>query len=64
VTPPAVETKVSSTKTNHIQRQHIESTIISVDGIICLPVETDPKVLIEEAHHFILLRNSYMKSSI
>jgi hypothetical protein len=47
-----------------MQRRYFESAPISVDGTICLPLETDPKVLIEEAHHFIVFRSSYMKSSI
>jgi hypothetical protein len=64
VTGPTAETKVSSTKTNDMQRRYIESTPFSVDRTICLPLETDPKVVIEEAHHFIVYRRSYANSSI
>jgi hypothetical protein len=47
-----------------MQRQYEESNLISVDKTICLPFETDPKVLIEEAYHFIVFRSSYMNGSI
>jgi hypothetical protein len=51
---------------NHIGRQShvVESFSISVDGNTCFASETDSRNLIEEAHHFILFRRRYARSSI
>jgi hypothetical protein len=46
------------------QSQDVESLFISVDGNICLALETDSRNLIEEAHHFIRFRRSYARSLI
>jgi hypothetical protein len=51
MTRPAGETEVSNKNTYDKQRRYDESTPISVEGNICLTLETDPKVLIDEAHH-------------
>jgi hypothetical protein len=55
---PAAETEVSNKNTYDRQRRYDESTPVSVDGIICLTLETDPKVLIDEAHHCNIFRSS------
>jgi hypothetical protein len=57
MTRPAAETKVGSTKTMDMQRRYVESTPISVDGTICLLLETGPKVVIDESYHFIGFRS-------
>jgi hypothetical protein len=64
MTRPVAEAKVSNKNTYNKQRRYYESTEYSVDETICLFLETDPKNLVEEAHHFIVFRSSYMKSSI
>jgi hypothetical protein len=51
MTRPATETEVSNINSYDRQRRYDESTQISIDGNICLTLETDPKVLIDEAHH-------------
>jgi hypothetical protein len=61
---PAAETEVSNKNTYDRQRRYDESAPISVDRNICLTLKTDPKDLIDEAHHFIVFRRSYMRSSI
>jgi hypothetical protein len=48
---PAADTKVSNKNTYDRQRRDDESTKVSVDGISCLTLETDPKILIDKEHH-------------
>jgi hypothetical protein len=64
MTRAAAETRVSNKNTYDMQRRYGESNKDSVDRTICLSLETDPKIMIEEAHHFIVFRSRNMKSSI
>jgi hypothetical protein len=52
ITRLAVETEVSNKNTYDRQRRYDESTPISVDGNICLTLETDSKVLTDKAPYF------------
>jgi hypothetical protein len=51
---------------NHIgnQSQGVERNYNLFDGKTCLASETDSRNLIEDAHHFIRFRRSYIRSSI
>jgi hypothetical protein len=60
---PAADTKISNTNTYDRQRRDEESTTISVDGNICLPLETGPKVLSDEANHINVLGNIIVEST-
>jgi hypothetical protein len=64
MTCPATETDVMYKKRNVMQRQYDESTSCLVDRTTCLILETDPKILVEKARHFIVFGSSYMKGSI
>jgi hypothetical protein len=48
---PAADTKVSKQNAYVRQRRDDESTLVSVDGNICLTSETDQKILSEEEYH-------------
>jgi hypothetical protein len=61
MTRPAAETEVSNKNTYDRQRGYDESIICSVDGTICFPLEINPKILIEEAHHVNVFRCDFMK---
>jgi hypothetical protein len=63
MTCPAAETNIVHRMHNVMQRQYGESTTCLVDGKTCLTLETDAKNLVEEAHHFIVFRYSYMRNS-
>jgi hypothetical protein len=47
MTRPVAETEVSNKNTYDGQWRYDESIICSVDGTICFPLETNPKILIE-----------------
>jgi hypothetical protein len=60
---PDSDTKVSNTNTYDRQRRDDESTNISVECNICLPFETDPKVLTDEANHINVFRSFIVEST-
>jgi hypothetical protein len=61
---PAADTKVSNKNAYDRQRRDDESTIVSVDGNICLTSETNPKILSDEEYHSNELREVIVEDSI
>jgi hypothetical protein len=64
MTHPAAETEVSNKNTYDRQRWYDESIPISVDRNICLTLETNPKVLINEAHQCNVFGSFVVEDSI
>jgi hypothetical protein len=61
---PAADTKVSNKNAYDRQRRDDESTIISVDGNICLTWETSPKILSDEEYHGNEFREVIVENSV
>jgi hypothetical protein len=66
VDKPLVASVHKDMNKNHIGRQSqgVESSYLLFDRKSCVALATDSKSLIEKAHHFIVFRKSYVKSSI